>query len=79
LTELDQRMTYKQFGIAIGLIDERWEPWHRQQITKVLDTTAAASRLIGDAMLDHRRIVNQSTGVAGAGAERSVTIREKQN
>lgn len=79
LTELDQRMTYKQFGIAIGLVDQRWEPWHRQQVTKVLDTAAAANRLIGDAPLDHRRIVNQSTGVAGAGAERNVTIREEQS
>jgi hypothetical protein len=46
---------------------------------KVLDTTATASRLIGDAMLDHRRIVNQSTGVAGAGAERNVAIRQELN
>ena len=79
LTELDQRMTYKQFGIAIGLVDQQWEPWHRQQVTKVLDTAIAANRLIGDAALDPRRIVNQSTGVAGAGAERNVTIREGQS
>ena len=73
LAEHDQQMTYKQFGITIGLVDQHWQPWHRQQVVMVLNVAAAVSRLNGD-VLEHRRVVNRDTGVAGAGAARNPTI-----
>jgi len=44
LSELDQRMTYKQFGIAIGLVDERWEPWHPASPVPVPNARSQSAR-----------------------------------
>jgi hypothetical protein len=74
LADLDQRMTYKQFGIAIGLVDQEWQPWHGRQCGQILDAVAAASRLLGEPLLDHLRVVNQTTGLPGAGADRNISI-----
>jgi hypothetical protein len=47
LGEAGETTRYQAFGREIGLIgaDERWEPWHRQQIATVLNLVAAADRL----------------------------------
>ena len=45
----DKTMRYGQFATAIGLISDgdRWEPWHRQQITDILNLVAATENQSG--------------------------------
>jgi hypothetical protein len=40
----DRTMSFKDFAIAIGMMgaSDKWEVWHRTQITQILDLTAAA-------------------------------------
>jgi hypothetical protein len=78
LTDQDQRMTYKEFGTVIGVVDQEWKPWHGRHIGRVLDAVAAASRLLGQPLLDHTRVFNQKTGAPGSGAARNMTARQPQ-
>jgi hypothetical protein len=68
----DETTTYRQFAVAIGLMaeSEKWQAWHRQQVTDVLDLIAATEKKAGGNALDYRRIVNAQTGEPGAGVTR---------
>jgi hypothetical protein len=76
----DSTMPYKDFANAIGLIPDggRWEPWHRQQVTDILNLVAAAERqghANGDTEpLEFDRIVNADTGKPGPGIDKSSRI-----
>jgi hypothetical protein len=76
LNLLDETITYRQFAVAIGLMaeSEKWQAWHRQQVTDVLDWIAATEKRAGGTELDYRRIVNAQTGEPGAGVTRNSRI-----
>jgi hypothetical protein len=61
---------FHEFGREIGLIssDERWKPWHRQQIATVLNVVAAVDRLANrdKETLGYARVVGAS-GMPGKG------------
>jgi hypothetical protein len=42
----DRTMRYNELARAIGLMsdNDRWEPWHRQQIEAILQIAAAVER-----------------------------------
>jgi len=70
LAKGDQRMTYKEFGRAIGLVDEIWQPWHRQQVTFILNTTIDVNDLCNGELLQYHRVYNQATDQPGMGIAR---------
>jgi len=65
-------MHFKELAIAISLMraDEKWEAWHRSQISEILDLTAAAEHQGSSApTLEFERIVRQD-GQPGAGVNK---------
>jgi hypothetical protein len=46
---LEKTMRYSEFATAIGLKadGEKWEPWHRQQVSDILYLLAATQRQAG--------------------------------
>ncbi len=68
----DSTMRYGQLAAAIGLMsdNDRWEPWHRQQIRDILNLVAATERQAGENAgiepLQFERIVNEE-GQPGPG------------
>ena len=80
----DRTMRYNELARAIGLMsdNDRWEPWHRQQIEAILQIAAAVERQRwgGEATdiepLEFDRIVTED-GQPGAGVTKdSRIIRE---
>jgi hypothetical protein len=57
----DITMRYGQLAMAIGLMsdNDRWEPWHRQQIRDILNLVAATEGQAGENALQFERIVNE--------------------
>jgi hypothetical protein len=65
-------MKYGEFAAAIGVKtqDEKWEVWHRNQITEVLNLAAAAEhqgRPAGSIPLEFERIVTGAANEPGEG------------
>jgi hypothetical protein len=78
----DARMSYSDFGRAIGLLagpNAPWEAWHRQQIKAILSAIAAVEKLAGTGAmpLDYKRIINVQTGRSGKGVSKSSRIVTK--
>jgi hypothetical protein len=79
---INGKMRYHEFARAIGLMteDEDWQPWHRNQITDILNVAGAVERQAGENRgcepLEFERIVGPE-GQPGAGVcktSRIVTI-----
>jgi hypothetical protein len=71
LQKSSTKITFGGFARAIGLIrgDEGWQPWHRRQVSAILDAIAALEREDGgEPTLPYHRIVNAATGEPGQGA-----------
>ena len=70
LKQDDRTTTYKPFAVAIGLIKPggAWEPWHRRQVSDVLDLAALVAKHTGET-LDFARVINLS-GEPGVGLNR---------
>jgi len=72
LSATDRTMSYKELAIAIGLMGsgERWEAWHRSQISEILDLTAAAEHQGSSAAtLEFDRVMRQD-GQPGSGVHK---------
>lgn len=72
LSATDRTMHYKELAIAIGLLgmDEKWEVWHRSQISEILNLTAAAEHQGSRSpMLEFDRVVRQD-GQPGSGVHK---------
>jgi hypothetical protein len=71
-------MSYADFAHSIGLLGRtaKWQPWHRQQTEAVLKMVAAveAKAPHQGPRLQYHRIVNQRTGVSGAGIAKNSRI-----
>jgi hypothetical protein len=73
LTANNDTMRHIDLGRAVGLIgpDERWQPWHRQQVGAILKLVAAVDRHNNrdQETLEYHRIVGgdgkPGTGVTG--------------
>jgi len=66
------KMKYRDFAIAIGVMGQgdKWEVWHRTQITDILNLTAAAEhqgRPVGSISLEFERIVTGAADEPGEG------------
>ncbi len=76
-------MKYRQFAIAIGMMTEaeKWEVWHRTQITAILNLTAAAEKQgrSADARpLEFERIITgEGEGAPGKGFYKKAKIVTK--
>jgi hypothetical protein len=72
LTASDKTMRSNELGRAIGLIgqEERWQPWHRQQVANILRLTAAVDRHNNNdkETLEYHRIVG-ADGKPGSGVK----------
>jgi alkylated DNA nucleotide flippase Atl1 len=69
-----QTMTYGKFAQEIGLLgDGGWRWKHIEQVGQILDIIAASARYLGEPV-EHWRVVNAETGVAGSGAGRVMSI-----
>jgi hypothetical protein len=72
LIATDRTLHYKELAIAIGLMraGEKWEAWHRSQISEILDLTAAAEHQGSSAStLEFERVVRQD-GQPGSGVHK---------
>lgn len=74
----NSNMRYAQFARAIGLMapSEKWEVWHRGQVTEILNLVAAAARQGGGSDIDSlhfERILN-ADGKPGTGFWKSSKI-----
>jgi len=73
------KMRYRDLAIAIGVMshDEKWEVWHRTQLTDILNLAAAAEnqgRPAGSIPLEFERIVTEAADEPGAGFYRKSKI-----
>jgi hypothetical protein len=74
----DAKLTYQQFGEAIGLITGKWEPWHRSQVSDVLYAISAIEkrRPDGSSKLDYGRVVSkQGKPGKGLGKTSAIVVR----
>lgn len=57
-------MRYGEFAKVIGLIDDdtdggHWQPWHRSQVTDILNIVAAVEKQAGEhGRLEYERLTN---------------------
>lgn len=74
--KFDRTLTYQEFAKEVGLMGraERWQPWHRKQVSDILDAIAAVDRQGGGSTINFRRIVNAATGQSGSGVEHESRI-----
>ena len=75
LTITNSKMTYAEFGVAIGLLNETsdWHIMNRQQISTILDLAVGLALKMCET-IDHRRVVNKASGLPGAGADSHFVI-----
>jgi hypothetical protein len=80
LERRDLTMRYQEFAVAVGLIaaDQRWEPWHRKQITRIIFTAEAVDNYGGAPEIPdsaYYRVVG-SDKMPGPGVRRIARIQE---
>lgn len=71
-------VTYGQLARLIGLIgpDEKWQAWHRQQITDILNLASAADP--DEKTIRFELVVAEKTEAPGAGFHRSTKLVRSQ-
>jgi hypothetical protein len=80
---MDATMTYRDFATAIGMMseNEKWEVWHRDQVTVILNLIAATERQgrSQDAVpLEFRRVVKAADKQPGKGFYKTSKIVTKK-
>lgn len=74
----DRTMSYAEFARAIGLMAQsgKWQVWHRQQVSDVLNLIAATERQgpKDAATLEYDRVIVERTGKSGKGVTKESRI-----
>ena len=76
-----ETMTYRELANVIGLIsdspNDRWQPWHRQQVRNILNLVAAIESKGGKKIADRLqfdRIVNAKSRKPGIGIQKKTRL-----